>query len=250
MTHFIFFHGIGIRSPFWNSIVPKLEEKSLNYSLIDLDFSSLDNAFKSSRASVKGIIKKYPDRDIVIIGHSLGGLFATYVAQSLGDDIHKLILIASGVAAPKQISVNAIPQKQINALYKVIKRFGMQIMFKGYLPDWLTQSMFFTKNTPKEVQREVWKNAVREKQSFLMESFKSKTIWNDYFKRVHFSGPDNVLVIICDKDKLIPKHASIYLKDHLNGSYKVYEGCGHNDVVTSEKFNKKLINDIILFSSI
>ena len=149
MTHFIFFHGIGIRSPFWNSIIPKLEEKSLNYSLIDLDFSSLDNAFKSSRASVKGIIKKYPDRDIVIIGHSLGGLFATYVAQSLGDDIHKLILIASGVAPPKKNSAKTIPQKQINALYKVIKRFGMQIMFKGYLPDWLAQSMFFYEKHPK-----------------------------------------------------------------------------------------------------
>ena len=249
MTHFIFFHGIGIRSPFWNSIVPMLEEKSVNYSLIDLDFSSLDRAFESSKDSVKDIIKKYPDRDIVIVGHSLGGLFATYVAQSLGDDIHKLILIASGVA-PKRISAKAIQQKQINALYKWIKKIGIQIMFKGYLPDWLTQSMFFTKNTPKEAQRKLWKDAVREKQSFLMEYFQSKTIWNDYFKRVHFSGPDNVLVIICDKDKLVPKHASIYLKDHLNGSYKVYKGCGHNDVVTSEKFNKKLINDIILFSSI
>ena len=117
MTHFIFFHGIGIRSPFWNSIVPILDKKSVNYSLIDLDFSSLDSAFESSITSVKDIIQKYPDRDIVIVGHSLGGLFATYVAQTLGDDIHKLILVASGVA-PKQISVKAIQQKQINKLYK------------------------------------------------------------------------------------------------------------------------------------
>jgi len=249
MTHFIFFHGIGIRSPFWNSIVPILDKKSVNYSLIDLDFSSLDSAFESSITSVKDIIQKYPDRDIVIVGHSLGGLFATYVAQTLGDDIHKLILVASGVA-PKQISVKAIQQKQINKLYKWVKKLGIQIMFKGYLPDWLTQSMFFTKNTPKEAQMKLWRDSVREKQSFLMEYFQSKTIWNDYFKRVHFSGPDNVLIIICDKDKLVPKHASIYLKDHLNGSFKVYEDCGHNDIVTSDKFNKKFVNDIVVFSSI
>ena len=118
MTHFIFFHGIGIRSPFWSSIVPILDNKSVNYSLIDLDFSSLDKAFESSINSVKDIIQKYPNRDIVIVGHSLGGLFATYVAQTLGDDIHKLILVASGVA-PKQISVKAIQQKQINMLYQM-----------------------------------------------------------------------------------------------------------------------------------
>ncbi len=249
MNHFIFFHGVGIRSPFWNSIVPILEEKSLNYSLIDLDFSSLDNAFQSSKDSVRDIIKKYPDRNIVMVGHSLGGLFATYVAQSLGDDIHKLILIASGVA-PKRISVKAIQQKQINILYKTIKKFGMQMMFKGYLPSWLTQSMFFTKHTPKEVQRKVWKDAVREKQSFLIEYFKSKEVWNNHFKRVHFSGPDNVLIIICDKYKLVPKHASMYLKDHLSASHKIYEGSGHNDIVTAEKFNKRFVDDIILFSSI
>jgi len=249
MNHYIFFHGIGIRSPFWNSIIPQLEKESVYYSLIDLDFSSLDNAFNSSKASVRKIIEKYPERNIVIVGHSLGGLFATYVAQSFGEEIHKLILIASGVA-PKRISINAVKQKQVNSLYKFIKKLGIQIMFKGYLPAWLTQSMFFTSHTPKHIQKEVWKDAVREKQSFLMEYFQSKTIWNDYFKRVHFSGPDNVLVIICDKDKLVPKHASIYLKDHLNGSHKVYEGCGHNDVVTSDKFNKKLLNDILTFSVI
>ena len=91
MNHFIFFHGVGIRSHFWDIIVPKLEERSVEYSLIDLDFSSLDNAFESSIQSVREIMKKYPERNFVLVGHSLGGLFAIYVAQQLGDEIHKLI---------------------------------------------------------------------------------------------------------------------------------------------------------------
>ena len=93
MNHFIFFHGVGIRSHFWHIIVPKLEERSVEYSLIDLDFSSLDNAFESSIRSVKEIMKKYPGRNFVLVGHSLGGLFAIYVAQQLGDVIHKLIFV-------------------------------------------------------------------------------------------------------------------------------------------------------------
>jgi pimeloyl-ACP methyl ester carboxylesterase len=81
MNHFIFFHGVGIRSHFWDIIIPKLEKKSIAYSLVDLDFSSLDNAFESSIKSVKEIMKKYPDRNFILVGHSLGGLFAIYVAQ-------------------------------------------------------------------------------------------------------------------------------------------------------------------------
>ena len=48
----------------------------------------------------------------------------------------------------------------------------------------------------------------------------------------------------------MPKHAALFLKDHLNASYKIYKGAGHNDVGTSEKYNKNFVNDIISFSLI
>ena len=249
MNHFIFFHGVGIRSPFWNSIVPILEEKSLNYSLIDLDFSSLDNAFQSSKDSVRDIIKKYPDRNIVIVGHSLGGLFATYVAQLLGEEVHKLIIVSTGLA-PKRVAMKAVQQKQRNYIYKLFKKLGMRMLFGGHLPKWMTRSMFFTRHTTKETQQELSKHKIREKKNFLIEHFNSKKIWNEHFSRVHFSGPDNVLCICGDKDRTTPMRAFLYLKDHLNASHKVYKGCGHNDIVTAEKFNKRFIDDIILFSSI
>ena len=57
MNHFIFFHVVGIRSHFWDTIIPKLEKKSLKYSLIYLDFTSLDSALESSISSVKEIEK-------------------------------------------------------------------------------------------------------------------------------------------------------------------------------------------------
>jgi len=82
MNHFIFFHGVGIRSHFWDTIIPKLEKKSLEYSLVDLDFTSLENALKSSISSVKEIMNKYPERNIILVGHSLGGLFAIFVPNS------------------------------------------------------------------------------------------------------------------------------------------------------------------------
>ena len=84
MKHFIFFHGIGIRSFFWGPITPLLDEKNIHYSLIDLDFTSMEAAFNSALNGVKNIMEKYPDREIVMVGHSLGGLFAGYVAYQLG----------------------------------------------------------------------------------------------------------------------------------------------------------------------
>jgi hypothetical protein len=74
--------------------------------------------------------------------------------------------------------------------------------------------------------------------------------WQGFYDNPHFSGPDNVLCIINGKDNIIPKYASLSLKDHLNASCKIYEGAGHNDVVTSKKFNQKFVNDIISFSLI
>ena len=92
MKHFIFFHGIGIRSFFWGPITPLLDEKNIHYSLIDLDFTSMEAAFNSALNGVKNIMEKYPDREIVMVGHSLGGLFAGYVAYELGEKFDKLII--------------------------------------------------------------------------------------------------------------------------------------------------------------
>ena len=150
MNHFIFFHGVGIRSHFWDIIVPKLEERSEEYSLIDLDFSSLDNAFESSIQSVKEIMKKYPERNFVLVGHSLGGLFAIYVAQQLGDEIHKLIFVNTGLA-PKRVAIKAMQQMQINRFSKFIKKIGMRMLFSGKLPKWLTSSLYFTDDTPEHL---------------------------------------------------------------------------------------------------
>jgi len=247
MNHFIFFHGVGIRSPFWNTIIPLLEKKSIKYTLVDLDFSTLDNAFKSSLSSVKKVMEEYPERNFVIVGHSLGGLFAAYVAQYLGDALHKLIMVNTGLA-PVHVSVKSMQQMQINFLSKFFKKIGMRLLFRGQLPKWLTGSLFFTDHTTKEVKIALSKNKVREKRSFLMEHFNSKKIWNKHFKRIYFSGPDNVLTIFGNKDRTTPLRAFMNLKNIFNASHIVYDGCGHNDVITAEKFNEKFVNDIILFA--
>ena len=175
MNHFIFFHGVGIRSHFWYLIVPKLEEKSIEYSLIDLDFSSLDNAFESSIQSVKEIMKKYPDRNFIIVGHSLGGLFAIYVAQQLGDIIHKLIFVNTGLA-PKRVAMKAMQQMQINRLSKLIKKIGMRMLFSGKLPKWLTRSLYFTDDTPEAIKIELSKHKVVKVVNFL---------WNILIQKVY-----------------------------------------------------------------
>ena len=58
MKHFIFFHGIGIRSFFWGPITPLLEEKGVHYSLVDLDFTTMESAFDSALNGVEDIMRK------------------------------------------------------------------------------------------------------------------------------------------------------------------------------------------------
>jgi len=248
MNHFIFFHGVGIRSHFWHIIAQKLDKRSVEYSLVDLDFSSLNNAFESSVKSVKEIMKKYPERNFVLVGHSLGGLFAIYVAQQLGDVIHKLIFVNTGLA-PKRVAMKAMQQMQINRLSKFIKKIGMRMLFSGKLPKWLTRSLYFTNDTPEHIKKELSKHKVRENRSFLMEHFNSKSVWNSYLERIHFSGPDNVLSLFGSKDKTTPKRAFMHLVKKLNASYSIYQGSGHNDIITAPKYNDKFIKEIILFAN-
>tara|TARA_B100001175_G_scaffold97949_1_gene83036 strand:+ start:22 stop:774 length:753 start_codon:yes stop_codon:yes gene_type:complete len=247
MNHFIFFHGVGIRSHFWDTIVPKLEQKSVHYSLVDLDFTSLNNAFESSIESVREIMRKHPERNFVLVGHSLGGLFAIFVAQQLGDSIHKLIIVNTGLA-PKRVAMKAMQQMQINRLSKFIKKIGMRMLFSGKLPKWLTKSLFFTDDTPDYVKLNLSKHKVRENRTFLMEHFNSKKIWNSHLDRIHFSGPDNVLSVFGSKDKTTPKRAFMYLVKKLNASHNIYHGSGHNDIITADKYNDKFVKEIILFA--
>ena len=243
MKHFVFFHGIGIRSFFWESIRPLLDRENIRYSFIDLDFTTMETGFNSALNSVENIAKNHPDRDIILVGHSLGGLFAGYVAYKLGERIDKLIIVASGLSSQKK-------KRKSNFIKKRFKKMMMKLMFGGYMPYWVTQPMFFTDHTPKDVQRQLWTKTVREDPKFLKEFLNYRNSWQKFYDNPHFSGPDNVLCIINDKDNIIPKYASLSLKDHLNASYKIYEGAGHNDVVTSKKFNQKFVNDIISFSLI
>ena len=112
MKHFVFFHGIGIRSFFWESIRPLLDRENIRYSFIDLDFTTMETGFNSALNSVENIIKNHPDRDIILVGHSLGGLFAGYVAYKLGERIDKLIIVASGLSPQKK-------KKKINSRNRV-----------------------------------------------------------------------------------------------------------------------------------
>ena len=92
-------------------------------------------------------------------------------------------------------------------------------------------------------QKKVTKN-----RSFLMSHFNSKSIWNSHLERIHFSGPDNVLSVFGSHDKTTPRRAFMYLVKKLNASYTIYQGSGHNDIVTAPKYNDKFVNEIILFA--
>ena len=144
--------------------------------------------------------------------------------------------------------MKAMQQMQINRFSKFIKKIGMRMLFSGKLPKWLTSSLYFTDDTPEHVKMELSKHKVRENRAFLMEHFNSKSIWNSHIERIHFSGPDNVLSLFGGKDKTTPKTAFMYLVKKLNASYTIYEGSGHNDIITAPKYNDKFVKEIILFA--
>ena len=196
MKHFVFFHGIGIRSFFWESIRPLLNRENIHYSLIDLDFTTMETGFNYFLFL----------QIILFLFITPGTPRIVIISYSMNYGVSKCIWTAFG-----DITANIVQGTLV-------------IFFIG---------SFFSENP-----------------NFLKEFLNYRNSWQKFYDNPHFSGPDNVLCIINDKDKIVPNHASLYLKDHLNASYKIYEGEGHNDVVTSKKFNQKFVNDIISFSLI
>ena len=40
----------------------------------------------------------------------------------------------------------------------------------------------------------------------------------------------------------------MFLINKLNESHKIYQGGGHNEIITADKYNKNFVNDIISFA--
>jgi predicted alpha/beta hydrolase family esterase len=227
-------HGFGFRGFFWDPYRHSdLQNKFHHIFTPDLNFENIKTAVESTLDTVLFYHDKYGKLGpFYLVGHSLGGILAAIIAKELGPEvIDKIVLIAS-------------PYGETASSERSIKFQRWLIKHDWLLPDFLTRSAFFTKKTPKDIQKTLWNKTVKETPEFIDEIISKK-----YFHTDLFSQPlvQKSLMIASKHDKTVNFEQTEVFAKILGASTKIYEIVGHNDLVYAPNVASKVIQDIIEF---
>ncbi|MBL4698454.1 MAG: alpha/beta fold hydrolase [Phycisphaerales bacterium] len=100
MSHYVLVHGAWEGALSWENVVPTLEEQGHQVSVVELP-GSLSNmkpiedvTLETYISAVKEVIDKSNDQ-VILVGHSLGGIVISQVAERFVDRIERLIYAAA-----------------------------------------------------------------------------------------------------------------------------------------------------------
>lgn len=232
----VMLHGFGVRGFFWDPYIhSNLQNKFHQIFAPDLDFTTIEVAIKSTKQLVIDYHQRYGNMGpIFILGHSLGGILAAILAKELGPNIiEKIVIMAS-------------PYGEYSSSERNINIQRWFIKHDWLLPGFLTRRVFFTKKTPKKIQKALWKKTVKESNEFI-----DQIITKKMFHTELFSEPlkQESFVIAGKHDKSVKIDQTIKFAKVLGSKTKIYENVGHNDLVYAPNIATKVIEDIIQFLS-
>ena len=228
----ILLHGYGVRSFFWEPIKTFFESKFAQIYIPDLQMESATVLIESTKKYILDIKSKHPDNDIFLVGHSLGGVVALLVAKDLGlEVIKKLALLAVPYGEHK------IPFK---SLTRVLIKYRL-------IPDFLSRPQFYSKHTPKAVQKKLFKEVVPESDAMIDEMLKEK-----YFHTDLITGklPQESIFFISEYDKVAPFKQSVKLAEMLGSTIVLYakdKKVAHADYIAGPTISNEVSQKIIDF---
>ena len=227
----ILLHGYGVRSFFWEPIITFFESKFPQIYTPDLQMDNPTVLLESTKKYILDI-KQKANNDIYLVGHSLGGVVASLVCQELGADIIKKVVFIAVPYGEQKIS--------FKSLTKILIKYQL-------IPNFISRPRFFSKNTPKSVQKKIFKQVVPESEAMIDEILKEKYFHTDLLK-----GPltQESLFFISESDKVVPFNQSQKMAEILGSKvilYKKDRKIGHNDYITGPVLSKEVSEKIIDF---
>ena len=228
----ILLHGFGVRGFFWEPFIHgSLDGKFHQIFAPDLDFTNINTAISSTIDTVKTIIDKYHSLGpIYLVGHSLGSVLAALCVQELGSAISKVVLLSPPIG-DNHTSERGLRLQRWLVQYKL-------------LPGFLTRPRFFTKRTPKKIQKRLWKQAIPETPELI-----AAVITSHWFhtEKINTTFPIPTLVIASKKDKVVPFVQSETFAKKIGAELWMLDDVGHDDLVYAPNVASKVIDKIILF---
>ena len=230
----IMLHGYGVRSFFWEPFLNSKLKNQFNYMLTpDLDFSNIDTAVSSAKSCIKDAYAQYgKSGSLIVIGHSLGGVLSSIAAKELGPEIVNKLIIMASPYGDTGLSNSAI-------------KFQLWLLSHDWLlPDFITRPQFFSKLTPKSVQKKVWEQAVKENENLLPGALTKRWFHTDILTE---KLPMKSLFISSKKDKLIPFNQTEEFAKTIGAEMFVLENCRHDDLVFAPSIASAVIDRIEKF---
>jgi len=227
----IFLHGYGVRGFFWDGIKPFFESKFPQIFSPDLQLKDIDTLIESTKVYITNIANKY-DTTIYIIGHSLGGAIGALACQDLGTEIiHKF----AGIAVPfgeQQIS--------FKKLSRILVRYSL-------IPSFISRPRFFSKQTPKSVQKSLWKKVVKESDELQEILFSDQWFHTDNLNK---TLAQDSLIITSESDKIVPWEQSQEIAKGIGAKLHIFkkdQKVAHNDYVTAPIISQEVAKRILEF---
>jgi len=111
----VLIHGWACNENYWNAQTPALKAAHYSVVLVDLAGHGASGKNRSDWSmgnygeDVASVVRQLPHRQVVLVGHSMGGLVALEATRRIGDRVIGII----AVDALKSIGQPPLPQKQI-----------------------------------------------------------------------------------------------------------------------------------------
>jgi len=204
-----------MRGFFWDLWLIDSASRGILSLAPDLQF---DTPFQGAQMLVNLVDQQFSahKKQIVLIGHSLGGILVALAARSIPrEQLRALVIIGSPFGSPGRSSLDIL----IRSLIRI-----------HLIPGFLIRNTFFGPKVSKESQQLLFDKAVPESQQLLNIVSDSSWLKDELFPE---PIPLPVLGITSPWDKIVPPASSRHLIDALGGTF-VELGeeikMGHNDL--------------------
>lgn len=229
----IFLHGYGVRGNwFWEPIKTFFESKFAQIYTPDLQMDDISTLIDSTKTFIYDIANKY-DTKIYVIGHSLGGVVGTLACQDLG------------VKVIDKFAAIAVPFGDQNIPFKSLVRFLVRYRM---IPGFISRPRFFSKHTPKEIQKVLWKKIVQENQAIQnLVLGADKWFHTDLIKQ-HLTQES--IVFASEADKVVPWHGTKLFSERIGANLVLFprnRNIKHNDFIASPMISQEIAEKIIDF---
>lgn len=241
-------HGLGSSAALWSTTASGLTAAGFSHLAYERERTSTatasDSGLSAEVAELTELIGvEYPDRPVILLGHSLGGLIAYRAAQQLAAQVHGVVLLDS--SHPRQLRHSAL-QRDMTANVKSVLAITAASLSAGFgrlmsEPGWIRQ-------VPAE-SREALATRSRDPR-FWWRAHREWLDAEDDFRRNPEPGPADfpVLSITAENtQRLDPVIADLhrdYAQQSSTGRHMVVEGFHHNDIVFSAGASATLVREI------